>query len=156
MRTVLGVWAVAAAAVLVAGCSGGGEDVDPGPSRSSSPSGSAGSGLAAEWEPKLRKAADGGTRACADVASDGCAQYLGGITETAYDLRDAIVEAGAEDAYPRTMAEIEKVTTAADSYVEDGCEEAAEPGCSGHAALVRSGGSGLRLMLAADEAGGQG
>lgn len=113
--------------IAVVGCSGTPEAAPTSTAVSaaaSSPISSAArtQGLHAEWKPKfdtLAKQGDGAAPCAPERArSTACAGYLTPIVQAALDLRTAINARPDASAYARTLAEIDKMTTASGAYAK--------------------------------------
>lgn len=149
------------AAVLAAGCSTSGEGTGKSAGISSSASASAsasqaGAGLAAKWGPKLASATAGEAAVCNEVGDHACAEHLTDIALAVGELEQDVTQAGGASAYPRTVAEVERVNTAVAAYTEHEClgdENAGIPGspCPDDVQAILGGGKALPLALQADE-----
>ncbi|MGW8679647.1 hypothetical protein ACWGNN_01010 [Streptomyces sp. NPDC055817] len=151
---------IAAAGLLLAGCSGAHDSGDAKPDKpktSASRSSSATVKLSDEWIPKLDKATDGkGEAVCGSVGTQQCADHLTKIATTVFDLESAIEEADAKSDYPRSMAEIKKVDKATDAWTEHQClndpnaDMDGSP-CPKDAYDILGAGAGLQMTLITDE-----
>lgn len=115
--------------LLTASCSGGD---DPGTERTSTRaathSPAAKVRLSKTWTPKLEKATGtGGPSVCKQVGAAACTKYITHLTETVFAVDDAIDETDDAEQYPRSKADIDKVTRASDSYAQHGCADSDEP-----------------------------
>jgi hypothetical protein len=144
---------VAALVLGVTGCTssegGGGTDTSTSPSASVS-------GLSSEWIPKLEEATEGRSGVCAEVGDQACAEHLTDIALVVSDLESAIQDAGAEEAYPRSMKEIEKINKAVDAYTEHECLGDPNAGIDGSPCpkdtyTIMGGGTSLQFTMTTDE-----
>ena len=144
--------AIVTVGLLATGCSGGSDgNSDAKPSASASTP-----VLSTEWVPKLKDAMDAEATICNQVGDQACAEHLTDIALVVSDLRFALEEAGGVDAYPRSMAEVDKVDAAVDAYTDHEClgdENAGIAGspCPDDAHTIISGGKSLQLTLETDE-----
>ncbi len=153
--------------LLAAGCTSGEDepkaDTKPSATASSSPAATAETAesskapeLYAKWGPKLEAAGEGTSGVCTDAGAEQCVDHVTKLTELVYDVDDAIDEADAAAAYPKTKAEIAKVEDASEAYVEDGCAGSGEATlggtvCGEHVQRLLLGPANVSMTLQTDE-----
>lgn len=150
--------AIATLALLTAattGCGSQGSDPKPATAASPGPSSTAPK-LSTTWGPKLNDAVNTGPATCNLVGDTLCAHHLTDIAIVVGDLRRAIEEASAADAYPRSMAEITAIDAAVEAYTDHECLDDPNAGmrkspCPDDAQAIMTGGAVLRLALEVDE-----
>ena len=153
MRCGVVVCAVAAGVLVLAGCGGGGKAT---PSTAPSvavttPAPPAAVKLSAKWGPKLDALdAKDGTAACQNAGSSACATA---ISETLSELNAFMddVNAGGAGRYPASIAQVQKMLTAAQGYSSAGCEGGTAASCYPDALAVTVGVPTLGMTMTTDE-----
>ncbi|MGA5635064.1 hypothetical protein [Streptomyces lydicamycinicus] len=151
---------VVGAVLVTSACSGesGTKRADPKPAaaKSAAPQ-KAEAKLSTTWRKKFDDVSgEGGQGVCADVGTDGCADFLSEIMTLTLDLQEEIEGQHRGREYPRTMDQIRKMTGASDSYVNAGCKGSAEASadgssCFSDASTIMAGAPIIGMNLGTDE-----
>jgi hypothetical protein len=108
--------------------------------------------LSTKWGPKLDALdAEGGTAACQAAGSSACATAISATLVQLNGFMDD-VNAGGAGMYPASVAQVQKMVTAAQGYSSAGCEGGTAPSCYGDAMAVTVGVPTLGMALTTDEA----
>lgn len=113
--------------------------------------------LSTKWVPKLNALSNGdGVAACQDSGSTDCLTAMTADLKAFTSILKDIDAQGAQAEYTKTVAEINKMTRAADAYDKDGC--GGDPNadvdgspCPGNALAVTVGVATLSFILPTDE-----
>lgn len=144
--------------LLTASCSSGDDpDAAPKTSQPAAASPAAKARLSKTWTPRLDKAArTARPNVCKVVGASGCTKHVTLMAEVVFALDDAIDASDAADRYPRSKAEIAKVTRASEDYATQGCADSNEPTlgntpCAKAVADLLAGPATLSMTLSTDE-----